>query len=350
MVLNFASVVSRRPSIQGRGGFIRRWWIMAGAPSHILPLSSAPKGQTSSPRSSLSFASCSFSTAIATDMGALRRKRSRPSQVQDPISHRIPAKEATNTQMTTKMGTPYAHGEENMDEYLAKMTLSPWVPLPDSAARKIFDLTRSNSETVHVDLGSGDGRVNFHAIDHGKVKRSTGIDVDPNILKLANERLAKRHPRPNIEFIEADLLDENHPVWPVVQEADLITMYFADEALSIFRPVLEKKLAGKQCKIVTAGYEMPGWDYLIQEVVLGMKLTLYEFGSESQQDIVVGEDILHTSSKAKPQDTFSNSHFSNSNVIDRTNLHPVQGFNIDILNEVDDDDWEEGDDDDSDEE
>ena len=70
---------------------------------------------------------------------------------------------------------PYEHGEESTDEYLKKTTLSPWVPVPDTIARKALDMTGAGPDDIHVDLGSGDGRMNFHAIDTYLVKKSIGI-------------------------------------------------------------------------------------------------------------------------------------------------------------------------------
>jgi len=246
-----------------------------------------------------------------------------------------------------KMHEAYQHGEKNMEDYLAKTSLSPWVPLPDVAARKIFDLTHAQPHDVHVDLGSGDGRINFYAIDVGGVQRSLGVDVDENIVNVARERLAKRHPLPkHLEFVVADLMDEQHPVWrhETMKDATIITMHFAEEALLKFRPLLERKLAGRDhnIQIVTCGYEMPGWESTIQEVVLGTQLNLYRWGrsgSLTEDDLVVGEDILLEKPRSlATHNAFSSEKINGANVIDHTGAHPIRGFNPKILEEDDDDD------------
>jgi hypothetical protein len=241
-----------------------------------------------------------------------------------------------------RLEEPYEHGETDMEEYLSKTSLSPWAPIPDAVARKVFDVAQAKPEDIHVDLGSGDGRVNFHAIDYG-VKKSIGVDVDEKIVKLATERLAKRHPQPDLKFYVADLLDESHPVWAKVQEATILTMYFAEEALEKFRPLLEKKLMGRECKVITCGYEMPGWDSNMSEVVLGTQIHLYEWGKELDDDMFLGEDIL----KQKPEDFMhdgmsSEGKFAGSNVIDRTGGHAIRCYdpNADDFDEADDTDWD----------
>ena len=245
-----------------------------------------------------------------------------------------------------KLQEPFKHDEDNVEDYLKKASLSPWVPLPDSAARKVFDVAEATADDVHVDLGSGDGRVCFHAIDVG-VKKSTGIDVDEAIVTVAQDRLAKRHPQPDLTFYVADLMDENHNVWEQVQEATIITMYFTTEALEKIRPLLEEKLIGRQCRILTCGYEMPGWESRISEVVLGTQIHLYDWGNTMGEDSLplFEEDII----KEKPtQLTRQHAALANANdgrnmgtsskVVDHSGQYPIRGFNPDIFNEEEDDD------------
>ena len=139
--------------------------------------------------------------------------------------------------------------------------------------------------------------MNFYAIDHGKVKKSIGIDVDEGIMKQARERLLKRYPQPPIEFITADLLDfSNLEVWDTkIQEATIITMYFVEDALRKLRPLLEEKLAGRKCKIITVSYAMPGWRHTIMETTLGTTCYLYEWGNDMEEDeasTIFAEDNL----------------------------------------------------------
>jgi SAM-dependent methyltransferase len=181
----------------------------------------------------------------------------------------------------------YRPNEENVDDYLAKTSLSPWVPLPDTACRAIIDLVQMNENDRHVDLGSGDGRVCFWIADGAKVEWTLGVDVDEGILDKARERLSKRHPLPkHIEFVQADLLkDQDHSVWDKIRQATVITMFFATPALRIFRPVLEEQLRGHSMKIVTAGYPMPGWNAWQTNVVLGTTLHYYRWGEEWEDEI-----------------------------------------------------------------
>lgn len=53
----------------------------------------------------------------------------------------------------TGMKQPYAFGGEDgktTDDYLKKTSLSPWVPIPDPIARKLFDMSAPTPEDVSL--------------------------------------------------------------------------------------------------------------------------------------------------------------------------------------------------------
>eukprot|EP00527_Entomoneis_sp_CCMP2396_P005642 CAMPEP_0198145980 /NCGR_PEP_ID=MMETSP1443-20131203/26651_1 /TAXON_ID=186043 /ORGANISM="Entomoneis sp., Strain CCMP2396" /LENGTH=309 /DNA_ID=CAMNT_0043809767 /DNA_START=331 /DNA_END=1260 /DNA_ORIENTATION=+ len=240
------------------------------------------------------------------------------------------------------MDEPFNPGD--VEDYLEKASLSPWVPLPESACRKYFDFAEVEPGDVHVDLGSGDGRVNFYAYDYAGVEKSTGIDIDTTILKVAQDRLAKRHPQPkNLEFIEADLLDENNPVWEKVQEANIITMFFVEEALAKFRPLLERKLIGKKCRILTAGYAMPTWNPYLFEVVRGTTIYLYKWGYDDDEEMdfpFFDENILQSRPESLDNNPLENDQFKDYTIID----HTLEPKTREELMEEDRAYWEEEDD------
>ncbi|KAG7347640.1 RNA methylase [Nitzschia inconspicua] len=185
----------------------------------------------------------------------------------------------SQTAPSSAIEVPFEYSGESLEEYRKKANLSPWTPVPDSVARKIFDSATPGPEDIHVELGSGDGRVNFHAMDYG-VKQSIGIDVDPDIVAKANDRLQRIHPQPNMQFIVENLMDPKSLAWSEhVPNATILTMYFAKDGLEKIRPMLEQALRGKSCKIYTCGYAMPGWESQIVETVLDMPIYFYDWGS-----------------------------------------------------------------------
>ncbi len=217
-------------------------------------------------------------------MVTLRRKRKIYEQLNSPqMGHQLPTPGG--------MENPFQYTGESLEEYSQKATLSPWTPVPDSVARKILNLANPTPEDKHVELGSGDGRVNFFAIEAG-VKQSIGIDVDEDIVKVANDRLNRIHPKPNLEFIVADLMDARHPAWEHVKEATILSMYFAKDGLEKIRPLLETALRGKRCRIFCCGYQMPGWDYQMAETVLDMPIHFYDWGNPEVEDSLLNDRFI----------------------------------------------------------
>lgn len=191
--------------------------------------------------------------------------------------------------------------EMDMEEYLKFASLSPWVPCPDPVARKILELTELGPNDVHYELGSGDGRLCFHAIDAPyNAKKSVGIDIDPTLIAQSNTRISKRHPPPsNLEFICADLLDVESPqtkeIWSKLRkECNVLTMYFVDEALQKLKPTLEEYLVDTECRVVTVGYEMKGWSPRWVEVIVGLSVFVYDLREmqklEEDEDLAKGGD------------------------------------------------------------
>ena len=212
----------------------------------------------------------SFATINIPYTPPLRRKRAKYEQFNDAALQEF---QQPNQQEA------FAYTGDNLDDYVEKANLSPWTPVPDSVARKIFDSAMPTSADIHVELGSGDGRVNFHAMDYG-VGKSVGIDVDEAIVQQGVERLQRIHPQPNIEFVVSDLMDPTSVAWTEhVPSATILTMYFAKDGLEKIRPLLEQALRGKSCKIYTCGYAMPGWESQMVETVLDVPIYFYDWGN-----------------------------------------------------------------------
>ena len=170
-------------------------------------------------------------------------------------------------------------------------SLSPWVPCPDVVARRMLDVAKAGSATRHYDLGCGDGRLNFHALDTYAVRHTTGIDIDPNLIRRAEERLSRRHPRPaNVDFVTADLLDSPE-LWKQIgsDTNTVITCYFVEEALQKIQPLLEEHCGSKGIRVVTCGYEMKGWHAKWSEVVLGLPIFLYELKDDEEAPPTIEE-------------------------------------------------------------
>ena len=68
----------------------------------------------------------------------------------------------------------------------------PYVRTPANVVDAMLDMAAVTRDDYLIDLGSGDGRISFAAaIDRGA--RSTGIELDPNLVDRKSTRLNSSH-------------------------------------------------------------------------------------------------------------------------------------------------------------
>ena len=127
---------------------------------------------------------------------------------------------------------------------------------------------------IHVELGCGDGRVNFHALEMN-VEKTIGLDVDENLVGSANDRLARIHPKPEHVTFHVEDLERSDEWLKYLEDATVITMYFVQDALIKLKPKLEAALKNRKCRIVCCGYEMPDWESQWVEQVMDLPIYMY---------------------------------------------------------------------------
>ena len=163
-------------------------------------------------------------------------------------------------------------------------SLSPFLPVPDAVACKMLDMANACPKDIHYELGSGDGRVNFHAADSPfLVSKSIGVEIDGTLIEISKERLVRDRPNACIHFLQADLMNPRNQIWRDMEdEATVITMYFVANALRNISQSLAK-VRKPNCRIVTCGYPIPRWNHQRVEHIKGLSIYLYEFCEEENE-------------------------------------------------------------------
>ena len=88
-----------------------------------------------------------FATTTTTTLSSLRRSRKRFEKYSNPQMGTI-VPTTTSTPSGSGLEEPFQYSGDSIEEYSQKATLSPWVPVPDSVARKIFDRADVQSDDV----------------------------------------------------------------------------------------------------------------------------------------------------------------------------------------------------------
>ncbi|MPZ38546.1 MAG: methyltransferase domain-containing protein [Rhizobiales bacterium] len=127
----------------------------------------------------------------------------------------------------------------------------PYVPTPQNVVDHMLDMAKLTTDDVHVDLGSGDGRIVITAAKRGA--RSTGVDLNPTRVAEANENAKKAGVSDRVAFIQGDLFEID------ISKADVLTMYLLQGVNLRLRPRILADLRPGS-RVVSHAFTMNDWE------------------------------------------------------------------------------------------
>jgi hypothetical protein len=127
----------------------------------------------------------------------------------------------------------------------------PFVPTPQPVVDAMLKLAAVKKGDVLYDLGSGDGRLVITAAKQYGV-RGTGIDINPQRIKEANENAKAAGVTNLVQFKNEDLFTANF------SDATVITLYLLPGINLKLRPKLWKETK-PGTRIVSHSFDMGDW-------------------------------------------------------------------------------------------
>lgn len=125
-----------------------------------------------------------------------------------------------------------------------------YVPTPDFVVERMLDMAKVGSGDYVIDLGCGDGRINIAAAKRGALGH--GVDLDPEILKVARENAVKNGVADKVFFLEENIYITDF------SQATVIAMYLFPNINNKLRPkFLETLKPGT--RIVSHDFGMDEW-------------------------------------------------------------------------------------------
>lgn len=128
----------------------------------------------------------------------------------------------------------------------------PYVPTPQEVVDAMLELAEVKQGDVVYDLGSGDGRIPITAAKRYGVT-ATGIDINPQRVKEANENAQREGVTDRVTFRTADLFTTD------LSRANVVTLYLLPEVNLKLRPKLLKELKPGS-RIVSHAFNMGDWE------------------------------------------------------------------------------------------
>ena len=126
-----------------------------------------------------------------------------------------------------------------------------FIPTPYEDVDVFFDLVSLSSSDVVYDLGSGDGRLLFAALDYGAGK-VIGIDLDRERIGEAREIARNKGLDDKVTFLEADVMEVS------LTDASVILCYLSISASTALKPKFESELKAGT-RIIMESFPIPNW-------------------------------------------------------------------------------------------
>jgi ubiquinone/menaquinone biosynthesis C-methylase UbiE len=129
--------------------------------------------------------------------------------------------------------------------------LAPYIPTPQVIVEKMLESAHVKPGEVVYDLGSGDGRILFTAVQEFGA-RAVGVEILPELCERARERVRSMGLEDKITVVQGSALRVN------LRPADVVTMYFLTGSNERMKPALEKYLK-PDARVVSNQFPIKGW-------------------------------------------------------------------------------------------
>lgn len=133
-----------------------------------------------------------------------------------------------------------------------------FVPTPPEVVDAMLKLANVTAKDVVYDLGSGNGIIVVTAAEKYGA-RAVGIDIDPQRVKEANERIQKAGVEDKVKILNEDLFETD------ISPATVVTLYLLPSLNQKLIPKLNKELK-PGTRIVSQSFDM-GDDYPPEKTV-----------------------------------------------------------------------------------
>jgi SAM-dependent methyltransferase len=131
-------------------------------------------------------------------------------------------------------------------------SLAPYVPTHLNVVHEMLRLAGTGPGDVVFDLGCGDGRILFSAVEEFDVDKAVGYDLSLDLLKSLKKKITDNAIEGRIKIHNANIMDAD------LSTATIVTLYLTTSGNAKLRPKLEKELK-KGTRVVSHDFPVHGW-------------------------------------------------------------------------------------------
>ncbi len=142
-------------------------------------------------------------------------------------------------EVTVKAGDEAKLDLTTEDKKLDKIVVR-WVPTPNDIVDKMAEMAKITKDDIIFDPGCGDAIMLIRPVKKLGAKKGIGIDIDPKMVKIAEQKAKDEGVADKVVIKEGDILNEKDMA--VCAEATVVLVYIGDDLGARMSPVLQKSL------------------------------------------------------------------------------------------------------------
>jgi uncharacterized protein (TIGR03000 family) len=158
-------------------------------------------------------------------------------------------------EVTVKAGDEVKLDLTTEDKKLDKIVVR-WVPTPNDIVDKMCEMANVTKDDVIFDPGCGDAIMLIRPVKKIGAKKGLGIDIDPKMVKVAQEKAKAEGVADKVVIKEGDILNEKDMA--MAAEATVVLVYIGDDLGARMSPVLQKLLK-PGARVVSHRFHLGDW-------------------------------------------------------------------------------------------
>jgi uncharacterized protein (TIGR03000 family) len=158
-------------------------------------------------------------------------------------------------EVTFKAGDEITLDMTKEDKKLDKIVVR-WVPTPDDIVDKMAELAKVTKDDVIFDPGCGDAVMLIRPVKKLGAKKGIGIDIDPKMVKIAQEKAKTEGVAEKIVIKQGDVLNEKDMA--DLADSTVVLVYMGDDLGARMSPLLQKMLK-PGARVVSHRFMLGDW-------------------------------------------------------------------------------------------
>ncbi len=131
-------------------------------------------------------------------------------------------------------------------------SVAPYVPTPLNVVRQMLIIAEVGPSDVLYDLGCGDGRILFTAVEEFEISRAVGFELNPRMVEATRLKIEDKGLNGRVKVVEGNFFQED------LSEASVVTLYLTTSGNAKLRPKFHDELR-HGARIVSHDFPIVDW-------------------------------------------------------------------------------------------